>query len=132
MEVLLEYEGSRRVVRIPDTEATEALQLIYAEIQKFGDVDINRSLESQSQQQRAFSLQKWSEKWKCYVNLDDDAVMYELKDGDRITIKKKNHNTHNTADVQVSAFFLALVMVPVALLCYNPVILGWGESSKKL
>ena len=101
MEVLLEFEGCRRIVKLYETDGAEQITgKIHEEIKKFGDIQINEYLsqvetKSKKTGDGVFRLQKWSEKWDCYVDVDSDCIM-DVKDGDRITISKSK------VDVQVS------------------------------
>ena len=83
MEVLLEFEGSRRVVHLNGVEVG-VRERLEEEIRKFGDEEINSCLESG----KKYNLKKWSDKWKCYIDVDEDSIL-DLKDGDRIAIGKK-------------------------------------------
>ena len=55
MEILLEYEGFRRVLQLQSTSSSEEMeQKILDEVKKFGDKEIDITT--------AYSLQKWSSK----------------------------------------------------------------------
>ena len=67
--------------------ASGVLPKIEDEIKKFGDQEINLSL-SQATTEKNYSIQKWSDRWNCYLSVDNESLS-ELQDGDRITIVKK-------------------------------------------
>lgn len=88
---MVEFEGSCRIVELADTDASGKgiTQRIHDEIRKFGDTEINRCLSQtkSTEHDKTYRLQKWSEKWECYVDVDANDIT-KMKDGDRIAIIK--------------------------------------------
>ena len=87
MELLLEFGESRRVLKLNEKEKRK--DRIFDEMKKFGDKDLNSWIESKkegSNSSSTYCLQSYSEKWQCYVAIDDDFK--DLKDGDRISVVK--------------------------------------------
>ena len=74
MEVLLEYKDSRIVVKVGEEE--DPLVKMRQEAEALLDEDIS-----------GCQFQRWSEKWKCYVNI---VCSSDVRDGDKIiTLIKK-------------------------------------------
>jgi len=79
IEVLIELQGSRRQVSLKK----ESLEQLQAEFRHF-DSSIELTLCSDRDSPgRKFLLQRWSEKWRCFVDVSE---ITELKDGDRLSI----------------------------------------------
>ncbi len=88
MEVLVEYGEVRQVVKLSDEDSLETIQ------REFQKIDENITL---CGSKNSFSLQKWSKKFNCFVNLNDVA---DFQDGDHLTVVCKKVKQEN--DVEVS------------------------------
>ena len=79
VEVLIELQGSRRQVSLKK-ESPEQLQAEFRHFDSSIELAVCSDRDSPG---RKFLLQRWSEKWRCFV---DVAEIAEIKDGDRLTI----------------------------------------------
>ena len=99
MEVLLELGESRRIIHL---ESMPNIELIHKEIEKFGDPEINSCLSlPPAERGKVFRLQKWSQKWECYVDVDSSEMSLSLKDGDRITVTKKRNSAVKVSEIML-------------------------------
>ena len=87
MELLFEYEGSRR--RPNPTSSEAVVECVLEEIRKFDDKAFillgSGAEKGDSTEQLAcleYLLQKWSRKWGAYV---DVTQLEEVEDGDKLT-----------------------------------------------
>jgi len=91
MEVLLEFQGSRRLLKPSSFEA--AVELVLAEVKKvdpeallrIGSDDADDSEQSDAKS-RAYLLQKWPKKWETYV---DVTAANKVEDGDKLMVIPK-------------------------------------------
>lgn len=86
MSILVEFQGSRRVLTLTDG----ILSLIEGEIRNF---DPNAAIDiaagesnTASPTRRRYILQKWSEEWGCYVDVTDTE---QIKAGDKLLVVPK-------------------------------------------
>ena len=80
MEVLFEFRGSRRPVCVSSSITKEILD----ELTKFDSKAALRVTSSspEDDEKNYYLLQKWSNKWEEYVNVEEPG---EIQDGDRLT-----------------------------------------------
>ena len=82
MEVLLEYEGSRRQLRV--NENTFLINSVNEELRKIG---ARRTVELAGLDGSGrYLLQRWSSKWRAFVDVTE---LGEVVDGDRLTVVYK-------------------------------------------
>lgn len=84
VEVLFEYSSSRVAVSTPLTTLNEALE---TQLLKFGVVGtVKLSTECGAQDQNVLLIQRFDDKWKAFVNVDEYS---QITNGDRITVVPK-------------------------------------------
>ena len=92
MEVLFEFQGSRRLLKPQSSEAV--VELVLAEVKKFDQyafilcesISDNDPEQSNAEPRVGYLPQKWSQKWDAYV---DVITVDEVDDGDKLTVTLK-------------------------------------------
>jgi hypothetical protein len=84
VEVLFEYSSSRIAVSSTLATLNEALE---TQLLNFGVIaTVKLSATSADEEQNVFLIQRYDEKWKCFVNVDDYK---KISCGDRVTVVPK-------------------------------------------
>lgn len=95
MEVLFDYKGCKTPLKPSSTN--ELIELLLTELRKYDDrASLEVSLQDGSPRKtkadlssEVYLLQKWSEKWKAYVNVDTTVTELALTEGDMFTVVPK-------------------------------------------
>ena len=109
MEVLFEFQGSRRLLKPQSSEAV--VELVLAEVKKFdqyafilcGSISDNDPEQSNAEPRVGYLLQKWSQKWDAYM---DVITVDEVDDGDKLTVTLKPAKSKS---ISVSRFLSELL-----------------------
>ena len=82
MELLFEFEGSRRRLNPPSSAAV--VEFVTAAIREVDrDASISLGNDSDVEPRAKYLLQRWSRKWSEFV---DVMELHEVKDGDKLTV----------------------------------------------
>ena len=99
MELLFEYQESRRRVNPPSSEAV--VECILEEIRKFDHKaslllgSANKDDDAKPPADSEYVLQKWSQKWGVYI---DVTKLEEVEDGDKLTAIPKPTRAYSVSD----------------------------------
>ena len=117
MEVLLEFGERRRILRLNSTiSSKDVKRKMVEEVIKFG-------LEFREDE---VSFQKWSQRWQCFVSVDDDALV-NVEDGDRVQVIINQANV-SLLSRQFQTIKDDIVVCSVKLLPYTPRVVNSSSS----
>ena len=107
MEVLLEYEASRRLLKPSGGIITRcALEDEFKKTGWSGTIDVRDTISTHEMDEAEHStcnnmyiLQRWEGKWDCFI---DVSSIEEVKNGDRLTVVLKPGKEQNGSEVKVA------------------------------